>query len=34
VLAFDPLVACSTDDLVAVYGPTLQRYLTEPLPVG
>ena len=34
VIGLDPLVEASTDELVAIYGPTLQRYLTEPLPRG
>ena len=32
VLGFAPLVGASTDELVAIYGPVLQRYLTGPLP--
>ncbi|HEU5037228.1 MAG TPA: TetR family transcriptional regulator [Nocardioides sp.] len=32
VLAVEPLASTSADELVAVYGPTLQRYLADPLP--
>ena len=34
VVELDPLVDIAASDLVAVLAPTLQRYLTEPLPVG
>ena len=34
VVELDPLVDIAAPDLVAVLAPTLQRYLTEPLPVG
>lgn len=33
LLRVEPIVSMSIDDLVAVYAPTLQRYLTGPLPV-
>lgn len=32
VVALEPLASMTADDLVAIYGPTLQRYLTGPLP--
>ena len=32
VIGLEPLASMSADDLVAVYAPTLQRYLTGPLP--
>jgi|SRR5664280_721900 AcrR family transcriptional regulator len=32
VLGLPPLVRASTEQLVCIYGPTLQRYLTAPLP--
>jgi AcrR family transcriptional regulator len=32
VLALEPLASAPAEDLVAVYGPTLQRYLVGPLP--
>lgn len=33
ILEFEPLVSLSLDDLVEIVAPTLQRYLTGPLPV-
>ena len=32
VLAVDPLASTSSEELVATYAPTLQRYLSGPLP--
>ena len=32
VLAVEPLASTPPDELVAIYAPTLQRYLTGPLP--
>lgn len=32
VLAVEPLASAPPDELVATYAPTLQRYLSEPLP--
>jgi len=32
LLGAEPLASMAADDLVAVYAPTLQRYLVEPLP--
>ena len=32
VVAVEPLASASADELVATYGPTLQRYLEDPLP--
>lgn len=32
LLAVEPLASMPAEDLVAVYGPTIQRYLTGPLP--
>ena len=32
VLAVEPLASASADELVATYAPTLQRYLSGPLP--
>ena len=32
VLELEPLASLPAEDLVAIYGPTLQRYLTGPLP--
>ena len=32
VLEVEPIASMSADDLVAIYGPTIQRYLTDPLP--
>jgi AcrR family transcriptional regulator len=32
LLEVEPLASMSADDVVAVYAPTLQRYLTGPLP--
>ena len=32
VIGFEPLVAASADDLVALAAPTLQRYLADPEP--
>jgi AcrR family transcriptional regulator len=32
VLEVEPLASMPADDLVAIYGPTIQRYLTGPLP--
>lgn len=32
VLGVEPLASMPPEDLVAVYGPTIQRYLTGPLP--
>ena len=32
VLAVEPLASMPADELVATYAPTLQRYLTGPLP--
>ena len=32
VLAVEPLASAPAEDLVATYAPTLQRYLSEPLP--
>ena len=32
VLAVEPIASMSADDVVAIYAPTLQRYLTGPLP--
>lgn len=32
VLAVEPVASMSPDDVVAIYGPTIQRYLTGPLP--
>jgi len=32
VLAVEPLASASAEELVAIYGPTLQRYLSGPLP--
>lgn len=32
VLAVDPLASASSEELVATYAPTLQRYLADPLP--
>jgi len=31
IVGIDPIVALSRDEVVAVLGPTFQRYLTEPL---
>jgi AcrR family transcriptional regulator len=31
VIAVEPLASASTDDVAAAVGPTLQRYLTEPV---
>ena len=31
LLRVEPLASMAPDDLVAAYGPTLQRYLTGPL---
>ncbi|QDQ93270.1 TetR/AcrR family transcriptional regulator [Rhodococcus sp. WB9] len=33
ILEFEPLASLPVDDLVAIVGPTLQRYLTGALPV-
>jgi AcrR family transcriptional regulator len=32
VLEIEPIASMPADDLVAVYAPTIQRYLTDPLP--
>lgn len=32
VLEVEPIASLPADDLVAIYGPTIQRYLTGPLP--
>jgi tetrahydromethanopterin S-methyltransferase subunit C len=32
VLRLEPLVAMSTEQVVAAYAPTVQRYLADPLP--
>lgn len=32
VLELEPVASMSADDVVAIYAPTLQRYLTGPLP--
>lgn len=32
LVALEPLASAPADELVATYAPTLQRYLTEPLP--
>ena len=32
VVAVEPLASASADELVTIYGPTLQRYLDSPLP--
>jgi AcrR family transcriptional regulator len=32
VLAVEPIASMPTEDVVAIYGPTLQRYFTGPLP--
>ena len=32
VVAVEPIASLSPDDVVAIYAPTLQRYLSEPLP--
>jgi hypothetical protein len=32
VLAIEPLASAGPEELVATYGPTLQRYLSGPLP--
>jgi hypothetical protein len=32
VLAVEPLASAPPEELVAIYAPTLQRYLTGPLP--
>lgn len=32
VLAVEPIASMSADDVVAIYAPTLQRYLSDPLP--
>jgi hypothetical protein len=32
VLAVEPLASAPAEELVAIYAPTLQRYLTGPLP--
>ena len=32
VLELEPIASMPTDDLVVIYAPTLQRYLTGPLP--
>ena len=32
VLEVEPVASLPADDLVTIYGPTIQRYLTEPLP--
>ena len=32
VLAVEPLASAPADELVATYAPTLQRYLSGPLP--
>ena len=34
LLEVEPLASMAADDLVGIYGPTLQRYLTGHLPVG
>lgn len=34
VLALEPVASMPAEELVAVYGPTLQRYLDGPLPSG
>jgi len=32
VLAVEPIASMSADDVVAIYAPTIQRYLSDPLP--
>lgn len=32
VLEVEPVASMPAEDLVTIYGPTIQRYLTEPLP--
>jgi AcrR family transcriptional regulator len=32
VLEVEPVASMSADDVVAIYAPTIQRYLTDPLP--
>ncbi|MBJ7357925.1 TetR family transcriptional regulator [Nocardioides sp.] len=32
VVALEPIASMSADDVVAIYAPTIQRYLTGPLP--
>ncbi len=32
VIGIEPLVDAATEDLIAIYAATVQRYLTEPLP--
>nr|WP_258562787.1 hypothetical protein [Nocardioides sp. MAH-18] len=32
LLEVEPIASMPADDVVAVYGPTIQRYLTGPLP--
>jgi len=32
VLAIEPVASMPADDVVAIYAPTLQRYLSDPLP--
>ena len=32
VLQLEPLASAPAEQLVATYGPTLQRYLSDPLP--
>jgi hypothetical protein len=34
LLEVEPLASMSADDVVAVYAPTIQRYLTGPLPAA
>ena len=34
VLEVEPVASMPTDDVVAIYAPTLQRYLTGPLPAA
>jgi hypothetical protein len=34
LLRVEPLASMAPDDLVATYAPTLQRYLTGPLPLA
>jgi AcrR family transcriptional regulator len=32
VMAVEPIASMSADDVVAIYAPTIQRYLSDPLP--
>ena len=32
VLAVEPIASMPADDVVAIFAPTIQRYLTDPLP--